>query len=349
MSGDLAITSTRDATDVPLADKVRFLRDPGNYPGEETAIDVAETHFSWVFLTRRHAYKLKKPAAGEGFDFRRVEGRLRNARAELRLNLRLAPNVYLGLVPLTLQPCGALRLNGDGRPVDWLVKMRRLETRWMLDNRLLRHTWRYVELEAVADRLAQFFVTARPARLDAVTYIRNLHSELGRARRAISGCGQPRLLGVGGRVARCLYIFLVRGKRLFHGRLAQRRVIDGHGDLRPEHVYVRGTPQIIDCLEFRSDLRRLDPLSEIAFLALECRRLANSPVGSVLLRRYRQRGGGKLPRELIAFYTAFNALTRARLAIEHVAEPGARTREQWIDRATAYLAAAAQECRVLCR
>ena len=337
------------AVDIPIADKVNFLRDTSNYSGGEDRIDVVETHFSWVFLTTSYAYKLKKPARGEGFDFRSADARLRNARAELRLNHRLAPRVYLGIVSLTRQPDGSLQLSGTGAAIDWLVKMRRLEADWMLDRRLLDRRWKHAELESLAQCLAQFFATGRPAKLNETAYFRLIQRDLDRTLGAMSIVAEPRLQTATSMLVRGLRAFVCRRGRMFRRRLAERRLIDGHGDLRPEHVYLRDTPQVIDCLEFRADLRRLDPVSEIAFLTLECNRLGATPIGHLLLRRYRQRSHDALPCELVAFYTAFNALIRARLAVEHIAEPGARTREQWIERAAGYLAIAASANRRLSR
>ena len=79
-------SATSRCPDVTLGEKVRFLSDPASYPGREDRVEVVETHFSWVFLTRDHAFKLKKPAYGECFDFRDVKARKRNALSELRLN-----------------------------------------------------------------------------------------------------------------------------------------------------------------------------------------------------------------------------------------------------------------------
>ena len=108
-------------------------------------------------------------------------------------------------------------------------------------------------------------------------------------------------------------------------------------------------PRIIDCLEFRADLRQLDPLNEIAYLALECRRLGGPAIERHLLRRYRARTGDTAPRELVRFYAALNALIRARIAICHLAEPGTRTPREWTARSATYLAIAAKESRLLSR
>lgn len=329
--------------DVTLGDKVRFLSDPASYPGDEDRIEVVETHFSWVFLTRDHAFKLKKPAFGTGFDFRRVEARRRNALTESRLNRRLAPTSYLGVVALTEEPGGRLCLGGKGEPVDWLVKMARLESARMLDARLAAGDWHYGEVEALAHRLAEFFARGRRANTASTAYIAQLRRELRYALRALARVDEPRVRCRAVPIIRTLGAFLTRNEALFRQR--SRFLIDGHGDLRPEHVYLSGTPQIIDCLEFRDDLRRLDPLSEIAFLALECDRIGPSPIARRLIPRYRMRTGDRPRKELLAFYRALNAVIRARLSIEHIAEPGKRPREAWIDRAIAYLQTATTASR----
>jgi uncharacterized protein len=328
-----------------LGEKVRFLSDPCSYPDHEHGVEVVETHFSWVFLTRGHAFKLKKPAHGEGFDFRNVEARRRNALAELRLNRRLAPTIYLGIVALTEETGGRLCFGGAAEPIDWLVKMARLDGDFMLDRQLRTGVWHYGELEALADRLAKFFTHARRLNLAPPAYTAQLHRELRYALGALGRASEPRVRCRAVPIIRTLRAFLTRNKAFFRQR--SRFLIDGHGDLRPEHIYLHGMPQIIDCLEFSADLRRLDPLSEIAFLALECDRIRASPIAARLIQRYRQRCRDLTAARLLDFYTAFNALTRARLAVEHVAEPGSRRPEQWIERANNYLEIARAACRRL--
>ena len=157
----------------------------------------------------------------------------------------------------------------------------------------------------------------------------------------------PHLLNSMSRSRRCLISYLNRREPLFRERILRGRIVDGHGDLRPEHIYLNGTPRIIDCLEFRSDLRLVDPVSEIAYLALESRRLGDDRVETQLLQQYKQRTGDNLSQDLFRFYAALNALIRARIAIQHLSEPGARSPAEWVSRAAEYLNIAAGECRPL--
>ena len=119
--------------------KVAFLMQPSAYPEPTPHVERVETHMSWVFLTDRHAYKLKKPVVYDYLDYGTLAARRRNCREELRLNRRLAPNVYLDILPLAQDEFGRLRLGGPGEVVDWLVVMRRLDHAFML-NRLIPHS-----------------------------------------------------------------------------------------------------------------------------------------------------------------------------------------------------------------
>jgi len=340
--------TARNQTDaVNLTDKVCFLSRSENYAEQPNRVEVIETHYSWVFLTDQHAYKLKKPVQGCGFDFRSIEERRRNALAELHLNRRLAPSVYIGVLPLTCEVDGRLKVAGLGVPVDWLVKMRRLDANEMLDGRIARGNWHHAELEALAHRLAGFFATARRVQLTFPQLLARIRAELGTTVNAFEMAGEPQLRTAAERIARRLEAFLRRRGDLLRQRIRSRRLVDGHGDLRPEHVYLKGEPCIIDCLEFRADLRELDPVSELAYLALECRRLGGPDITRRLLRRYRSRTRDKAPPEILRFYTGFNALVRARIAVQHLSEPGTRTSKEWANRAVAYLEIGDRESRLL--
>jgi hypothetical protein len=130
---------------VDISRKVAFLATPRVYAEQPTGVEIVETHFSWVFLTDRYVYKLKKPLRGDGFDFSTAQARRRNAEAEVSLNRRLAADIYLGAVPLTLAGGHRLAIGGKGVVVDWLVKMVRLSAKRMLDRRLACGDWHYTD------------------------------------------------------------------------------------------------------------------------------------------------------------------------------------------------------------
>src|SRR3974390_2741738 len=109
--------------EIDIDRKVAFLCTPKAYAEPTPRVERIETHFSWVFLTDRYVYKLKKPLCGEGFDFSSPDSRRRNAEVEVSLNRRLACGVYVGVVPLTLEGGCDLAIAGKGVVIDWLGKM----------------------------------------------------------------------------------------------------------------------------------------------------------------------------------------------------------------------------------
>jgi len=325
--------------------KVRFLGSPAAYAERPTRVERIETHFSWVFLTDRYVYKLKKPLRGAGFDFSSSEARRRNAEAEVRLNRRLACDVYLGVVPLTLEAGRDLSVAGPGVVIDWLVRMVRLPAGRMLDHRLARGDWLCADINALADRLARFFATARRADIQPTTYLDRFRDECRDSQRALRS--SPELRHAAQYVARCVEAFIYCRKDLLLRRLKDGRVVEGHGDLRPEHICLGSTPQIIDCLEFRADLRFLDPVDELAFLTMECDRIGTRSIGHVLLRRYCLRAQDSPAPELITFYKLIGALIRARIAILHLQESPVRDPGKWPKRAAEYLAIATRAAQHL--
>jgi uncharacterized protein len=108
------------APEIEIDRKVAFLGSIAAYAERPERVERIETHFSWVFLTEKHVFKLKKPLCDGGLDLSSLAARRRIADEEVRLNRRLAPEVYLGIVPLTLGRHG-LALAGEGTVVDWLV------------------------------------------------------------------------------------------------------------------------------------------------------------------------------------------------------------------------------------
>ena len=115
------------------------------------------------------------------------------------------------------------------------------------------------------------------------------------------------------------------------------RILDGHGDLRPEHICLREKPIIVDRLEFSQRLRSLDPLDEISYLDLECEFLGNRDVGPFFLEIYQKITKDLYSSELYRFYKIQHALIRAKLCLSHIEDKHVRVRKKWIEKSQKYL------------
>ena len=325
-----------------LEAKVAFLRRPQAYPHAPDAVSVIETHKSFVFLAGPLVYKLKKPIRYNAVNLESLEARYANSLEEVRLNRRLAPSVYLDAVPLVRDASGLLALDTTGEPVDWLVKMRRLPPELMLDHLILDRRFRAEDIRPLAVRLSTFYQSCRPLRISGSDYRALLEAEIERTADALFSVRlstPPALIEA---VLATLRSYLAELAGAFDQRASMGRVVDGHGDLRPEHVCLETVPLVIDCLEFDPNLRIVDPVDELSFLAMGCARIGAPDVWAVLYDTYARMTGDRAPQDLHDFYTAYRASIWARLAAWRLPAADSDAQGKWLARAGEYLAIAAR-------
>lgn len=323
-----------------LADKVAWLR--GRLGAADEAI---ETHFAWVFLVDDRAWKLRKPVRRDPMDYSTLDARRRDSEAEVRLNRRLAPDVYLGLRPLTRGPDGQFEIGGDGIVVDWLVEMRRLDRRRMLDEMLASGRATEGDLRPVVELLGNFYAHEPPAVVDGAALDARLRAQVAANHRVIAT-----LDGAGADALLCAQMAFLDSRRdWLDARAAGGCVVEAHGDLRPEHILLARPAAVIDCLEFDRNLRILDRAEELEFLAMECARIGHASVGAWLARACLQQLHDAVPAPLRSFYRSHRAATRAKLYAWRAGEPDGGSVEHWLATASEYLRLALESARLAAR
>lgn len=343
----MMLSALRMALTLPLERKVELLRDPCVYPDHPTRVDTIETHMSWVFLTDAYTYKLKKPVRYDFLDFSTLAARERNCREELRLNQRLAPGVYLALVPLTITESGVTALGGAGRIVEFLIKMRRLPAARMLDRLIQTRQLRASDIAVLARVVANFYRESAPVKMKGVAYRAQCAQMIGLNRAVLSSPQYCLPRQIVAQVHDRLLLLLNRSPEIFERRADENHIVEGHGDLRPEHVCLTAPPVVFDRLEFNRELRLLDPIEEISFLGMECERLGAAFVAPMLLDAYRDATHDDPPWVLSDFYKAQRACIRARLAVLHTLELARPNWDRWLNTAIEYLYIADGYCRRL--
>jgi uncharacterized protein len=321
-----------------LAQKLQFLRDRRSYPDRPARVSTIETHFAWLFLTPRYAYKLKKPLRHAGMDYRALAARARACREELRLNRRLARSVYKSIEVLSTNRAGALQFGVGVRVEDYLIKMRRLPGRSMLDQALQRRNLSGRDWQRLIERLNRFFRHAEPHATTADAYLRRLRSDVGANRTVLNRLGTRIRQALANRVIQAQRRFIARAGLELASRGAY--VVEGHGDLRAEHVCLEPPFYVIDCLEFDRRLRLRDPAEEMANLALEVTRLAGARAGLDLLGRFRRSRREPISEAVLLFYMSLGAATRAKLAAWHVGDAQFPDPRPWLRRTNSLLRAA---------
>jgi aminoglycoside phosphotransferase family enzyme len=340
--------------DPDLPAKRAFLAQPEVWPDATSSVRVIDTHLAVVFLTDRHAYKLKRPIRRASIDFTTLQARLVDCEAEIELNRRLAPQVYLGMSALLMTSQGMQVWDAattgavlrEGRVIDWLVKMVRLPADSMLDELIRSRRLTRAQLNQVGQTLARFYKEARPIPFASSDYVQRLRLSVEDTCSALSRplYGQPMAT---------VTELLTRQRRSLHRhgvRLAARaetgRIVEGHGDLRPEHVCLSTPPVFIDCLEFDEPLRAVDPADELAGLAVECEFLGSHEAGGWLFDAYDAVCHDPVDTSVIRFHTVQRALIRARLAAWHLDEPlDEALQRHWRERASAFLSLALTHAR----
>jgi aminoglycoside phosphotransferase family enzyme/predicted kinase len=270
-----------------------------------------------VFLRADTVFKVKKPVDFGFLDFSELDQRRRACETETRLNGRLAPGVYLGVVPVTRNADGVHELAGSGPVVDWAVKMRRLDDKDRADVRLAEGRLSREHLERLAQVLARFHreapSTAEMAEFGRVDCIRrNVQENFAQTHQLLSDLvseAQQR------EVEAAQLGFLEQRRELFEQRIRSGRIRDGHGDLRLEHVYIDGAgePTIIDCIEFNERFRFGDVCADVAFLSMDLAFQGRVDLKERFLASYAEESEDHDLYALVDFYESYRAYVRAKI------------------------------------
>jgi len=284
---------------------------------EATGLELIETHISWVFLGDTEVFKIKRPVNLGFLDFTTIEKRRDMCEAEVRLNARLAPDVYLGVVPITRSASGVHSLSGDGEIVDWAVHMRRLPDDERADLLLQAGKLQPKDVDRLAAHIAGFHARARcdaeTSQHGAVDVIRrNVRENFEQTRGSI----QEYLSADEAHEIEAWQLATLQDEVRFAARVSKGRVRDGHGDLRLEHVYFGGDDSIaiIDCIEFNDRFRYADICADIAFLSMDLAWHGHVDLAERLLAGYARESDDYDLYSVVNFYESYRAFVRGKVS-----------------------------------
>lgn len=292
---------------------------PASYPAPEPpAIELRETHISWVFLAGSEVFKVKKPVNFGFLDFSTIELRKQACDAEVELNARLAPDAYLGVVPVRRGEDGRACLHGDGAILDWAVRMVRLPDALRADIKLAAGSLAERDIDAIAGHIAAFHAGARAdaetARFGSREAVgASVRENFEQTRDVIARYLTPDEASA---IERWQTSFLDEHGTLFDERIRAGRVRDGHGDLRLEHVYIEPTGRltVLDCIEFNARFRFADVCADIAFLSMDLAWHGRVDLAERLLATYARESGDYDLYSVADFYESYRAYVRAKVA-----------------------------------
>jgi uncharacterized protein len=330
------------------------LRNPAVFDHPVRSIQVIETHISWVLLTGEYAYKIKKPVDLKFLDFSTLGKRRFFCHEELRLNRRLAPQLYLEVVAITGSPEHP-RLGGKGRPIEYAVKMKQFRSDALLAQLVDQNRLMPEQIDRLAETIASFHSRIDIATADddyglprktQATVENNFRTVVSLVQelnpgRAITPVEKARHW-CRSEFARCR-------------ETMQQRKIDGfirdcHGDLHLDNIaLLDGRPTPFDCIEFNEAFRWIDVISEIAFVVMDLEAKRHRSLAWRLLNRYLEITGDYAGLRLLRYYLVYRAMVRATVALIKLAQTAPPQRgdsplsarfQEYIELAHAYTQAA---------
>ncbi len=299
------------------------LRRAPDWASHEHPIELKQTHISAVLIGKSHVLKLKKPVDFGFLDYTTLEKRFAACQAEVRLNRRLCPDIYLGVQPISLID-GRPRLSAEGSILDYGVWMRRLPDEGMLGEMVARGTVTESIIEAIAGRLSSFHQSAergpsidRHGSLEEIRF--NWEENFRQTERFINRTITPDQFGF---LKKWVGQWLASNEGLLRSRVAGGWIRDGHGDVRCESICVSdGEICIFDCIEFNERFRCGDVASEVAFLSMDLDARGRPDLGYYFCERYQAHSGDAHLFRMIPFYKCYRAWIRGKVQSFRLDEP----------------------------
>jgi aminoglycoside phosphotransferase family enzyme/predicted kinase len=308
---------------------INQLHNPCSYPDETRNVKMLQTHISYLFLTDNYVYKIKKPVDYGFLNFTTLDRRRFYCEEEVRLNRRLCPDVYLGVVQIRDSEQG-ISLCGDGNIIDYAVKMRRLPEDRMLSELLRKEAVDESDIRSIAATIAAFHNAAeRSADIDKYGDIsvisQNWDENFRQVADFVGITLDRRDLDL---ISQWVYSFLERHSELFSERVETGHIRDCNGDIHSENICLEDKVCIFDCIEFNERFRYIDTAADIAFLLMDFDYHGKSKFSDVFEDEYTALSGDTGMAGVIDFYKLYRAFVRGKVESFKLNDPGMNSDEK---------------------
>lgn len=292
---------------------VEALLKPEAYPQDPGKIELIQTHISFVFLTEKYVYKVKK-AVNFGFlDFSTIEKRRTFCLKELELNRRLCPSIYLEVLPITNS--NKIRINGVGEIIDYALKMKRLPQECIMTQLIRENKVDEKTVDKIAKIVAQFHSKAQATpeisqfgsmKIIKTNWDENFEQTTKYVRQTITEDQfQSIKKNVNG--------FLEDNSSLLENRIISGRIRDCHGDLHSGNIFITDEICIFDAIEFNDRFRYSDVAADVAFLAMDLDFLGKPDLANQFTNKYIEFSKDKVLGRLLEFYKCYRAYVRGKV------------------------------------
>ncbi len=314
---------------------IEKLQSPSFYPHQtEEEIQMIETHISWVFLTGKYVYKMKKSLKfGDILDFSTLEKRFQACKNELVFNKRLAPSIYLEVVQINEN----LKFTQKGKSIEHLVKMKQLPQEDLLLNRVKNNVTLSEDIFVKLAKIIAEFHKNNTIQPDFSVYdnIYEKWDENFRTTRTYPD------FPLDEKLESRVYNYLKKNKDFFNNRSSENKIVDGHGDLILANIFdFQGNIIPFDCIEFNEMLRIQDVLEEVAFLAMDLDFHNLNDLSILFSDEYLKNTNSNFTSKspILNFYKSYRAYVRAKVYYSQVLQeqPG-ESRDKTVELAKKYM------------
>jgi aminoglycoside phosphotransferase family enzyme len=300
-----------------MSKMIKDLMHPSAYPETTKTIKIAQTHISTVFIGDKFVYKIKKPVNFGFLDFSTIEKRKYYCKKEVELNSRFSKDVYLGIYPVTYNGTKHM-INGNGKIIDYAVKMRRLADKDLMKTRLKKGNITSNDIKKIGKAIANFHNNSNNSdkinkfgKLNAVKL--NTDENFQQTSEFIGRCINKEQFK---NLKNWTNNFYRENKNLFYQRIKTGKIKDCHGDLHMEHICLSNPIIIFDCIEFNDRFRYIDTASDLAFLLMDLEYNGGEQWSELLCNTYLEYTNEKEENsiyKLIDFYKVYRAYVRGKV------------------------------------
>ena len=316
---------------------LKSLLKPEAYPEPTHSVELLQTHVSWIFLTDTHAFKVKKPVNFGFLNFSTIDRRRFYCNEEVRLNRRLCPNIYEGVVEMR-ESSGGATFCGNGPVIDYAVKMKRLPAERMLDKLVDNNQISGEEMQDVARIIANFHHSAptSPAiaefgLLDRIMFNwqENFEQMIAFEESTLPAADREQIKS-------WVSSFATENADLFKRRVDEGYIRECDGDIHLENICLTGaTACIFDCIEFNERFRYCDTAADVAFLLMDLDFHGRPDLADKVITTYIETSGDTAMTSLIDFYKLYRAFIRGKVESLRLSDSGIDRQEQELAKAKA--------------
>ena len=310
-------------------EQARMLLHPEAYDEPVEQVRMIQTHTSWVFLNGTHAYKVKKPVFFGFLDYKSLEARKFFCEEELRLNERLSPDIYLGIMPVT-ESVGMIRIGGSGTVIDYCLQMKELPQEAIMTRKLEQHEVTFPMIDEIARIVAGFHERAATdadiRKFGGMETVKFNWDENFAQTEEFRGRTIPATSF--NAIRKAVEGFMSERGPLFRKRIRQHRIRECHGDLHSRNIFIADRVLIFDCIEFNRRFSCCDVASEIAFFVMDLEYHGEKDLANYFVERYLALTGDWTLLQVLDFYKCYRAYVRGKVTSFNLNDSGLNAREK---------------------